>query len=243
MPFEARRDPARRRNRSSRRSRNSGALIEIVRAAANSIASGMPSSRRQISRTTSTELGDSTSKSGTAAGSLHEQRHRLVAAAVPSPQRRHRPEPFVGHRSPSGSSPGSSPPRTIQDRLDQLGRRVEHVLTVVEHHNDGDPPTPRRYSPSSRGPAAARAPPPSPPRRYRVRVAHRRQLDQPHPIGELGDRVGGNLHRESRLADSADAGQGHQSRLPQRIGHRHELRVSPHERGALRGQIGHERIE
>ena len=41
-------------------------------------------------------------------------------------------------------------------------------------------------------------------------VGERRELDHPHPVGVLVGELGAHLDRQPGLADTADAGQGHQ---------------------------------
>ena len=121
-------------------------------------------------------------------------RVRRTTPPPPTRPRRATSSDGTGH---SCSAPTRSPSRDVaitftvavrgQDRLDQVGRRVEHVLAVVQH--DQQPP-PRQglgdavghRQPGLGGDAQDGG--------HRVghggRIADRGQLDQPHPVGELG---------------------------------------------------------
>ena len=71
---------------------------------------------------------------GHAPGAFDEQAHRRGVDARADVQRGHRPQLLVG--DPQSFAAGRQDPhrrRVRQDRLDQIGGGVEHVLAVVEH--------------------------------------------------------------------------------------------------------------
>ena len=136
-----RRDPTSSRNRLSRRSRISVTDIESSREAANSIASGIPSSRWQISTTAS-----SSSTGETPRATAHARSTNSEAAAESGPVRTSR-----GGTGQSNSSLIRNPSRlvarilTVSERakieLDHVGSRVQHVFAVVEHQQPHDAPS------------------------------------------------------------------------------------------------------
>ena len=143
--------PVSNRNRSCRPSRISASDSARTRAAASSIASGMPSRRRQISATAAAlssvtrEIGPGT------AGSVDEQLDRprrpaTATAPASSPHRR--------RRSAHDWSPARvSRRRRTQESHDQRGARVEQVLAVVQHHQHltvGDEPQQRVHRGAAR---------------------------------------------------------------------------------------------
>ena len=79
-PSAARLLPVRSRKRSSRRARISSTDSSFTRAAASSIASGMPSSRRQISPMVGTSASDAAKRASLSAARCDEQLHRFARA-------------------------------------------------------------------------------------------------------------------------------------------------------------------
>ena len=57
------------------------------------------------------------------------------------------------------------------------------------------------------------------------RITNRRQLDQPHPIGELAHQLGRDLHRQAGLADPAHPGERHQPMGPHQLDELLHLRL------------------
>jgi len=74
-------------------------------------------------------------------------------------------------------------------------------------------------------------------------IVRRRQLAQPRTIRELGHDLSRDLHRESRLADTTDAGQRDETVLGQPLRDRVHLRVTPDETRDLHGQIPGQLVE
>ena len=146
---------------------------------------------RRSSTTAATFASDERERVGRRRRPLHEQpdrrsgRHlgivgigdRAPRASAPrAPSRRRRPTAHA--RSPR--SPLSEPAH--QDRLGQRRGVAEHVLAVVQH--DQHPPVRQVLGPDPPGPSPARPSPPRPPRTTSSRRAHRRQLHEPHAVGE-----------------------------------------------------------
>ena len=161
-----RRPPVRSRNRSSRRAAISRGLIATTRAAASSIASGIPSRRRQISATAAAfvvverearpgragrgrRTAHRVARATTSSASVASGHRRATAAATPARRRR---------RAPRGSSPGSrTSGHRASTRFGEPAAGVEQVLAVVEHEQQllGARGT-RRCSSSSDMPGARR---------------------------------------------------------------------------------------
>ena len=131
------------------------------------------------------------------AGPLDEQRDRRGRR----PRRRRRAAGRATAARRRGRAPrATSPaPSTVRARAriasTELGGRVEHVLAVVEH--DQQPPAGQRLGDAvghRRRPAWGVTPSAVATASATARgVAHRRQLDQPHAVGELGRQLGGDL--------------------------------------------------
>ena len=188
--------------------------MDCIREAANSIANGIPSRRRQISTTACVaRCQRRTGRHGK--GALDEQR----CGGELDVQRRHRPELLVGHPEalPAGGQ-HLHRRRASEDAVDQVGGGVQHVLAVVEHQ--------QARAALQRGSHAVRhghtrllGDPEDGRHRlgHRGRIADRGQLDHPDPVGEVVRRSRGDLKREPRLADPADSGQRHQPVLPSAV--------------------------
>ena len=123
--------PVNSRNRSCRLSTISASDNARTRAAASSIASGMPSRRRQISRhrrgivVGDGEIGPST------AGTVGEQLDGFVGQR----QRRHPPAHLAGHPDRLTAGRQQRQPRQRRPQSnDQRRARVQQMLTVVQHH-------------------------------------------------------------------------------------------------------------
>ena len=178
-------------------------------------------------------------------GPFHEQRHRRRVDALAHPQRRHHPQMF-------GPDPHTLParrqhlhrPRTGQHRVHQFGRRVEHMLTVVEHHQQATPGQRVGHTIHHRHPAPRR----DPQRRghrvsHRARVTDRGQLHQPYPVRELGDHLASDLHRQAGLADPSYPGQRHQPMRPHRRDQLVHLDFAADEARHLQRQVSRHRIQ
>ena len=222
-----------------------------IRAAASSIASGRPSSRRTISATcvpfsaVSAEVGPDGHRS------LDEQAHRLrlqerfrpsVDTRRGQRQRRDRELLLAGdpQRGPARHDDRQlwrRPQQVGDDRgaRDDLLEVVEHqqrgaVLEVVLHAIDGRPL--RGEQPDGRGDR----------RRHEVRIGHRRERHEPRAVGVPVDAVARERQRQPRLARAAGAGERQQPR-PVQQRHRAVDLGPPDERRQLGRQVVGREIE
>ena len=179
-------------------------------------------------------------------GSFHEQLHRRRRR----PRRRRRATAPATTARPPTRSPSRDVAITFtvvgagQDRLDQVGGRVQDVLAVVQH--DQQPPPRQRLGdavghrePGLGGDAQHGGHHVG----HRRRVADGRQLDQPHPVGELAGQLGRDLHRQAGLAHPAHPGQGHQPMGPHLLGQLLHLDVAAHEARRLHRQVPRHRVQ
>ena len=231
----------------SRASSASGDSI-LVRAAASSIASGSPSSRRQISAT---------------AAALASVRAKSAAPPAPAPRRgpwRARAASSIRRSAPRPAGPAARPAlrarrghgagRGWWPGFAAPGQRGEQRASGGGHGRAGD-------ARSCRGAAAAVF---GAARRRAVRsgcspvsgtsnatgdrgqhqggISERRQIDEDHAIGERVRHVVRDGQRQAGLADAAGTGQGQQrDRLVEQQGARRgDLTLPPDEAGARDGQ-------
>ena len=195
-PASTREPPLTNRGLVVSRRATSAAFITRIRAAASSIPSGRPSSRRQIS---ATEPAASPSGSNPADGTrpVGEQRRGVVGR-----QRidRQDPLPLDAERLPAGGQHGDG--RALPHHVgEQLRRLAENVLAVVQDEQQlRDPAGTRSRSArsSSRDVAAGAAPPP-PRGSTGPSSVQRSQLAQPHPVGVVATR---RVRRPRRPAGS-----------------------------------------
>ena len=79
------------------------------------------------------------------------------------------------------------------------------------------------------------------------RVGDRREVDEPHSIGMLGQRVGSHLEGEARLTCPTGTGEreqaGSRGRIRQQPLHLGHLSLPPYETGHLLGQVVGQRIQ
>ena len=150
------------------------------------------------------DLGDAAgrlavgTKAGAGRGPIAEQ-----LAHPPSPQR-HRPARTRSPPTPSGSRLVASTPTVGHDAepAEQLGRRVQQMLAVVQDHQQ--PPAPQVVDHAvDQRPALLQAQRRCDRVRHRPSVRHRRQLAQPHPVGELSATRPRRLQRQAGLAHAA----------------------------------------
>ena len=204
-----------------------------MRAAASSIASGMPSSRRQISPTAAALASRRSAKLGAVrARAIDEQ----AAPASTSSDRRRVDDVAPGRRA-SGTRPDllavdlqrlaarrehADVGAARTSRVGEVAGVVEEVLAVVEHERAARfalrNSTMLAASDSARALHAAQ--------RGRDDLGQRlgvgrppRELAEPRAVGEARQHLGGDLHREPGLADTADAGERDQA-APRRAARR-----------------------
>ena len=146
------------------------------------------------------------------AGALHEQRDRIGRDATLERQWRDRQQRLAGHPqvlARGGKYLGIAAP--AEDLADGRACGLEHVLAVVDHQQqatagDGFGDGVDQLDVSLRRDAQCSCKC----SRYRRRVAHGSELDQPDTIGELVGHLGADLESESCLADTAHSAQGDQ---------------------------------
>ncbi len=200
--------------------------MESKRDAANSMASGIPSTRRQISATASA------SSKRDAAGATATARSTNNAAALDSTSN--------DGTGQSCSSVSRRPSRLVamtltvsgsaKDRLDHVGSRVQQMFAIVEHQQ------PRAALQCARDALGHGHP------RLLGGSEHccdrfgnssgitdRRQLDHEHTVGEGVCDTRGHLQCQACLADSADTRQRHHLVVPERRPDFGELRLAADE--------------
>ena len=186
-----RRDPTSSRNRLSRRSRISVTDIESSREAANSIASGIPSSRWQISTTAS-----SSSTGETPRATAHARSTNSDAAAESGPVRTSR-----GGTGQSNSSLIRNPSRLVARILTVSERaKIESITSAAASNTCSQlskhqqPPTRLQRRGYALGHTQSRllgnAEDCSHGLRYRGRIAHGGKFDDPHSVWEAVRRAG-----------------------------------------------------
>ena len=165
------------------------AVIDAIREAANSMANGIPSRRRQISTTAAA----SSAVGHREAAAPHLGRVRRTGSPPPSRFPPPTSSEGTGHTC---SSATPSPSRLVarirhrrrlrEDGLDQIGGGVEHVLAVVEHQQP-DPALQRGGHRLAHG--LARLLGDAQHRRHRVghrrRIGDRRQFENPDTVGKF----------------------------------------------------------
>ena len=227
--------PVSTRKRSSRRSASSPAVSVRRRAAASSSASGSPSSRRQIScaassttnpgraaaarSANSVSAGDSASGgTGTSASPSIASASRLVATIF---------------------SFGAA----FEQRIGEAGGTGDDVLAVVEdddrvafgeHVEQAIQRVARRHAGEHRLAQPERAGH----RGHDLRVGRdRRELDQPHPVGDLVHVPAHGLARQPRLARTARPEQGDEPGALEQLVDLAELALAADEARHRRGQV------
>ena len=207
-----------------------------ARAAASSIASGMPSSRRQISATAA-ELSSVTLKS---APDLASPVGEQLDGATVERQRRHTPGQFTG-ASRIGSrlvANSVNEGQAEQEGADQIGACIQQVLAIV-HHYEQLRVAHEAHQVVGGGTAGLiwqtkRA---SGRHRNEVGMGERREVDVVHAVAEVACGGACDFKRQARLSRAAGAGQRDESVLRQdRLNFRH-LRVAANEAGELGRKI------
>ncbi len=220
--------------------------IARTRAAASSIASGMPSRCRQISATVAAFASVIRNEGDTAVARSSEQAHgrkswrwrsrlrTLARCREPRARARGRP-PRRQCAAARGSTPGAQPSRA--PRSSRSARRragIEQVLAVVEHQQRGlvrkigderigDRSTGVLLDAERRGDDLW----------HEARVRDRRELDEPGAVRVVVESLGGELQRQAGLADAARAEEGQEPRAcpvpcaPRRARARGRRRTSP----------------
>ena len=136
------------------------------------------------------------------------------------------------------------PARAAEDRRDRRGGGGEDVLAVVDHEQQL-PAGERLGDGLDEGGVALRgdAEHRRDRRRHRVRVAHRRELDQPDAVGELARDLRPDLDREAGLADPADAGQRDQPVPAHELGDLADDLLAPDHRAQLLREVAGDGVD
>ncbi len=226
-------------------------FIDTVRAAASSIANGIPSTRWQISptaahwRSSQVQLGRPCRghDRGTDARRRCRRDPDPSAESVGVGERSHAHHVLARHveRFPAR---GQHRDRraALHDRVGERARVVEHVLAVVEHQEQlahlqvlDDA---RRQRQAGMLHAAQRG---RDDLRHRVGVVGGRELAHPCTRGEARQHLCCDLHREPGLADAAGTSQRDQPCVVQQRGDACDVGVAADERGHLHREVPRER--
>ena len=205
------------------------------------MASGSPSSRRQISATAAGVPAGQLETRGRGLRPLHEQAHRgapLHVRGVPAgPDRwhrerrhrelvltaepQHRPAGHQRHHAGSGAQ-----------QLSHQRSRPHHLLEVVQYQHQppgaqvrlqvGDQRAARGVQPQRGGDR----------RRHQLGRPDRAELNEPHPVRKARTQPLRDLHREPAFPDPAGAGKGHQAHAlgTHQVAHRRGVIVAAHKR-------------
>ena len=160
-------------------------------------------------------------------------------------ERRHPPRHLAGdaHRLATRRQHAQARAR-VQQRLDHPGRRVEHLLAVVDDEQRVEIAQLLRQRVDERTTELlAQTEHPGDRLGDVAAVADRGELRAPHAVGERVELVGRGVQRESRLAAAAGAGERHQPVLAHGLTHRRDLGVATDEARNLRGQVRRHRAE
>jgi hypothetical protein len=254
----ARLPPASRRKRSSSRAAIWSGESARSLAAASSIASGMPSSARQIRRTGRTVAvdGEPRPAGGRPVG---EQPHGRVAERLRRSDLlvRHRQGPDRVQRLAGDAqrlAAGGEHPQARAARQEQVGevrRRGDQMLAVVEHQQQmlvAD----RLHDALHRGHRAAAAAreqaelPGAEQRQDRARqverVGDRRELDHPDAVGHVFEHARARLDRQPGLAGPTRSRERDQPPAGQKVLDPRDVVPAPHEAGDLRPQVRPRRL-
>ncbi len=231
---------------------STGVMI-VTRAAASSTASGMPSSRRQISATASALLSSSTKPGCTArarsvnsctaslaidrldVGGARRQLER-ASAATPARPRRRAPHDWWRGCARRGSRAGAPRPaaRPPATRCSQLSS----TSTSSRMRNASITLSASDVAGRANTPSVAATTCPSSSSSCAVASSHNHA-----PSGKRGGDVERDLDRDAALPDATDAGDRDQPRREQRVGDRLALDRAPDERGQLAGEVAGNRVE
>ncbi len=226
-----------RRDASPSATRSSGRSCAI--AAASSIPRGSPSTARQMDTTSRAPSAPPSTSAPAAPSAVEEQGCGGVPTKV-SPtrrfvgcghgERRHAPHRLAGHAQP-GPAGGQHPQRRAErhHRADQRGRRLDHVLAVVEHQEGrsiGEGPTECRDRIAALGETEG-----SHDRQRDVAGRERNELDEPgRRSGPIDVRPRG-LDGEAGLAHAAGPDEGDEPGVGEELHELGERAVAPEEAG------------
>ena len=177
-------------------------------------------------------------------GSLDEQLHSLRVRGIGvhrrQAQSRDCEDAFALQSQPFATGRQEPHLRTdVKDARSDISSLVEQMLAIVQDHQSVLEPkrmchrirkTQSLLLPNSGGCCDCFS--------DALLVICRRQLTEPDTIGELGQHLGGNLERESRLAHAAHAGQGDQLAIVECSDDGRDELATPDETRPLHGQVG-----
>ncbi len=130
------------------------------------------------------------------------------------------------------------------DDVDRGRSRVDDVLAVVEDHQESTAGERVGQGLGDRHVGAGRDPECGGERvGNRIRVGDRRELDQPHTVGEFVGEARADREREPCLADTTHAGEGHQAVGPHELDDFGELERPADERGRRDGHVPAARVD
>ena len=230
------------RKRSSRRVEICPADIDLIRAAASSSASGMPSRRRQIATTSATLVGPSSNAGSTRSARSTKRRTasnleapRSVGIRRRERERRHAVHDLAGDRQPFTTGRDDVQIRARDQQVTTQRRNVfDDLFAVVEDQQD---PTFADRLPDGRGQRDIG---------HRgdieafghlvledVLVQERCQLHETKPIRERTHEAIGHLESETSLARPTGSGQGDESVFTEQRLHIGDLLLAADEAGEL----------
>ena len=246
----ARDPPVSSANRSSRRASSSSGDITRSRAAASSMPSGMPSSRRQIRPASCTARSSQPSGAPWAAARSASSRTASLApiasasspsAGTPSDGTRYTCSPPMpsGSRLVASSATFGHPRSSASASLAHVPMRCSQLSSTNSRRR---PPTACTTA-SATGRLRLQAHPQHIRHRHpdQIRILERGQVGEPHPVARAVGQPGRNLQRQPGLAHPARAGQRDQPRPGQQPTHRDQLRPPADEARQLRRQVGRQR--
>ena len=237
-----------RASRFARRSRTPATPSRGTRAAASSIPSGRPSSRRQMSTAGSAFWADKRERGLGSPDAIHEQPDRRNASDLIEDRRVARLR--YGQRAEGEDLLGRQPQRCSagRDHLDRRrggedladdARAGEDLFEVVEHEEQRPIGEIVEESLSRRSAGdVAQAERGDDRRSDEVRVGDRIERDEPDAIGKGGSRAPGKLDRQARLAGPAGSQEGDEAVVRQQPLELDELALAPDEARHPRREVG-----
>ena len=222
------------------------AVIDAIREAANSMANGIPSRRRQISTTAAASSAAANEKRG---ATLRARSTNRVTAAesIPAPTS----SEGTGHNCSSATpSPSRLVARilTVADcaRIASI-RSAAASRTCSQLSNTNSRTLPSNAAATRLAHGLARLLGDAQHRRHRIghrrRIGDRSQLEKPDPVGKFIGQTRRDFGRQAGLADPAHPGQRHQPMRSQRRLHLGDLGLAPDEAGDRRPQVSRTRIQ
>ncbi len=160
-------------------------------------------------------------------------------------QGRHRIRSLAGHVQGLAARREELESRAgLHELLREVGARVDQVLAVVENHEELAVPDELDERLDHRAAGLLHDSEYRGHRlRHQARIGHRRKFDEPDAVGKLVEHVCGNLQRQPRLADAADAEQREDRDPGEELFHLGLPALAADERGRLPWQVVGRRFE